>query len=189
MQEVEVGFKIKQTQQQSEELLKKSGYEFMFNTQTHDLYFTNKELTENMTEQELKFSCVRFRHTKGSSRFDNFNLFDTSKPNKFRCELDEAAEIIVKLKQNGFKKVFDTFKTDYIYKKELQNIDTIGLLDYFYNEDIFEHKPEIQFATLCNEMKNLGFELEYEEGIDKLRTLLCKKFCFSKNQNGDYPVK
>ena len=194
MQEVEVGFKVKQTQEESEELLKKGGYELLFHTQTHDLYFTNKELTEDMTEQELKFSCVRFRHSKGGSSFDNFNLFDSSKPDKFKCELDEAAEIMVKLKENGFKKVFDTFKTDYIYKKgnsyhQLQKIDHIGLLDYFYDEDIFEYRPEWQFTLLSNGMKNLGFELEYEEGVDKLRTLLSKKLCFSKNQNGDYNAK
>ena len=38
-------------------------------------------------------------------------------------------------------------------------------------------------------MKNLGFELEYEEGVDKLRSLLAQKLCFSKNQNGDYNAK
>lgn len=41
-----------------------------------------------------------------------------------------------------------------------------------------------QFTLLSNGMKNLGFELEYEEGVDKLRSLLAQKLCFSKNQNG-----
>ena len=35
-------------------------------------------------------------------------------------------------------------------------------------------------------MLNLGFELEYEEGVDKFRSLLSEKYCFSKNQNGNY---
>lgn len=121
-------------------------------------------------------------------------MFDESKPDKFKCSLDEAAEIIVNLKQNGFKKVFDTYKTDFIYKKDntyhqLQKINHIGLLDYVYCEDLFQHKPEWQFTLLSNGMKNLGFELEYEEGVDKLRSLLSQKLCFSKNQNGDYNAK
>ena len=194
MQEVEVGFKVKQTQEESKKILENNGFELLFNTETHDLYFTNKELNENMTEQELKFSCVRFRHSHGGCGFDNYHLFNESKPDKFKCSLDEAAEIIVNLNQNGFKKVFDTFKTDFIYKKDktyhqLQKINYIGLLDYVYCEDLFQHKPKWQFTLLSNGMKNLGFELEYEEGVDKLRSLLAQKLCFSKNQNGDYNAK
>ena len=191
MQEVEVAFKVKQSQKECEEILQQNGYELMFNTETHDLYFTNKELTANMTEQEIKFSCVRFRHSKGGCGFDNYNLFDKTKPSRIKCKLDEASEIIVKLKANGFKKVFDTFKTDYIYKKgnsyhQLQKINYIGLLDYYYDEDIFQKSQKEQFDILKQNMLNLGFELEYEEGVDKLRSLLSEKYCFSKNQNGNY---
>lgn len=191
MQEVEVGFKVKQSQEECEKLLKKDGYSLLFNTETHDLYFTNKKITKKMTEQEIKFSCIRFRHTKGTCRFDNFNLFDTTRPNKFKSDMVEASEIITKLINNGFKKVFDTFKTDYIYKKgnayhQLQNINKIGLLDYYYDEDVFSKSPKEQFEFLTKNMLKLGFKLEYDEGVDKLRTILSGKLCFSKNQNGDY---
>ena len=193
MQEVEVGFKIKQSQKECEKLLENSGYEFLYQTETHDIYFTNKELSQNMTEQQLKFNCVRFRHSKGKCGFDNFKLFKSLAQNRFKCTFDEAVDIIVEMKKSGFKIVFDTFKTDCIYKKgnayhQLQNIDKIGLLDYFYNEDIFNKSQKEQFETLTQEMLNLGFSLEYEEGVDKLRSLLLGKLCFSKNQNGDYQV-
>ena len=191
MQEVEVGFKIKQTQAEAEDLLQKGGYELLFNTETHDLYFSNKKISKKMTEQQIKFACIRFRHTKGTCGFDNYQLFDTTKPNRFKCSLDEAAESIVALKNAGFNKVFDTFKTDFIYKKgksyhQLQNINKIGLLDYYYDEDIFSLSQKEQFDFLYNNMLKLGFELEYTEGVDKLKSLLSKKLCFSKNQNGDY---
>ena len=118
-------------------------------------------------------------------------MFDDKKESRFRCRLDEAAEIIVELKIKGFKKVFDTFKTDYIYKKDnsyhqLQNINKIGLLDYYYDDDIVTLTQKEQFETLTKNMLELGFELEYDEGVDKLRSLLLEKLCFSKNQNGDY---
>ena len=50
MQEVEVGFKVKQSQQECERLLKRGGYELLFNTETHDVYFTNKRITKKMME-------------------------------------------------------------------------------------------------------------------------------------------
>ena len=94
MQEVEVGFKVKQSQQECERLLKRGGYELLFNTETHDVYFTNKRITKKMTEQQIKYSCIRFRHTHGTCGFDNYNFFDKTKPNRFRCDLVEASEII-----------------------------------------------------------------------------------------------
>ena len=48
MQEVEVGFKIRQSQKEAESLLKKGGYSLLFNTETHDVYFTNKRITKKI---------------------------------------------------------------------------------------------------------------------------------------------
>ena len=95
------------------------------------------------------------------------------------------------LKTNGFNVVFDTKKTDWIYKKgnsyhQLQDIQDIGLIDYYYDEDIFDKTEEEQSVILKNNLLAMGFELEYEEGVDKLRTLYNKEFKFSKNQNGKY---
>lgn len=193
MQEVEVAFKIKQTQKESEKLLLSFGYKLFHKAKTHDLYFAKIKLTPEMTEQQLKFNCIRLRFSNNNLSFNNFNLFDKTK-NNFNCTKKESKQILKQLKQNGFKKVFDTFKTDYVYKKDnsyhqLQNIKKIGLLDYFYNEDIFSLSPLNQYKTLKQEMLNMGFELEYEDGVDKLRSLLAKKLCFSKNQNGDYNKK
>ena len=100
MAEVEVGFKVKQSQKDCEKLLKKAGYELLFNTETHDLYFSNKYIATEMTEQQIKYSCIRLRHSHGKVGFDNYNLFDKSKPNRFRCNLDDAAEILIMLKKN-----------------------------------------------------------------------------------------
>ena len=45
---------------------------------------------------------------------------------------------------------------------------------------------EKQFEILSKEMEDIGIDLEFKEGVDKLRTLLANKLCFSKNQNGNY---
>ena len=191
MAEVEIAFKVKQKQSKCEKLLKKVGYELFWKAKTRDLYFTKIELSLDMSEQELKFACVRIRNSNGGYSVDNFSVFDNSKPDKFKCDKIKAYEIVEMLLENGYKKVFDTSKTDYVYKKgnsyhQLQNIDGIGLLDYAYDEDIKDLQEEKQFEILSKEMEDIGIELEYKEGIDKLRTLLLGKLCFSKNQNGNY---
>ena len=191
MNEVEVAFKVKQKQSKCEKLLKQAGYKLFWKAKTHDVYFSNKKLTKEMSEQELKFACVRIRCSNGGYSVDNFNIYNLNKENKFKCSKEETLKIEKQLEEDGFVKVFDTSKTDYVYLKnkschQLQNIEGIGLLDYYYDEDIFDKPENEQFRFLTQEMHNLGFELEYEEGVDKLRTLLSKKLCFSKNQNGNY---
>lgn len=194
MNEVEVGFKIKNTLEEGREILLKNGFENIFNTQTHDLYFSNVKITKQMSEQEIKFSCVRFRHTKGKCRFENYKLFKPQEENKFECTLDKAGEIFVELQANGFKKVFDTFKIDNIFRKgtlccQLQDINDVGLLNYIFDESVFDKPCEYQFEYLKKTILDMGFVLEYEEGVDKFRTLINKKYMFSKNQNGDYNLK
>ena len=191
MAEVEVAFKVSQRQSKCEKLLKKAGYELFWKAKTRDLYFTKTELSPDMSEQELKFACVRIRNSNGGYSVDNFSVFDNSKPDKFKCDKIKAYEIVEILLENGYKKVFDTSKTDYVYKKgnsyhQLQNIDGIGLLDYAFDEDIKNLPEDEQFIILKKEMEDIGIELEYDKGVDKLRTLLSRKLCFSKNQNGNY---
>ena len=191
MAEVEVAFKVSQKQAKCEKLLKKAGYELFWKAKTRDLYFTTTELVPDMSEQELKFSCVRIRNSNGGYSVDNFSLFDKSKPDKFKCDKSKANEIEEMLLEKGYKKVFDTLKTDCVYKKgnayhQLQNIDEIGLLDYACDEDIKDLPEDEQYVILKKEMEDIGIELEYDKGIDKLRTLLSGKLCFSKNQNGNY---
>lgn len=194
MNEVEVGFKIKNSLEESRNILLANGFENIFNTQTHDLYFSNKKPNKKMTEQEIKFSCVRFRHTKGKCRFENFKLFDKSKEDKFECLLDEAAEIFMKLKSAGFNKVFDTYKSDNIFRKgtlccQLQEINGIGLLNYIFDESVFHLSQKEQFEYLTKQMKSMKFILEFDEGVDKFRSFINGKLMFSKNQNGDYNAK
>ena len=61
-------------------------------------------------------------------------------------------------------------------------------MDYVYNEEIFDkgYSEEEQFDLLHHQMTDLGFHLEYDLGIDKLRTLLSGQIQFSTNQIGKY---
>ena len=43
---------IKNTIEEGREILLKNGFENIFNTQTHDLYFSNIKITKQMSEQE-----------------------------------------------------------------------------------------------------------------------------------------
>ena len=89
--------------------------------------------------------------------------------------------------------IFDTFKRDYQYKIDdmksmiqIQDIDNVGLVLYYDNPDYYGVEDvEVQRAMLIDELNGYGFNFKKEDlGIDKLRTLLLGKPCFSKNQNG-----
>lgn len=200
---VEVGFKLNENIKYYEEILSSHNAINRFNCKTHDIYWTNKNL-ENMTENEMKNSCIRLRITEGfggvdfsgvskiSYRFQNVDNFIVNKGNQKELTLEEVHEYIKKIENNGYVKVFDTSKVDYQYsigdmksRIQLQDIENIGLLIYYDNPDYYELPLDAQRNALINELNSYGFDFDYDTlGLDKLRTLYYKKEMYSKNQNG-----
>ena len=131
---------------------------------------------------------------QGCSLFENLQLLDKSFPEgKINVDFKTAFSYFDKLFKAGFDVIFDTEKTDWIYQKgncwhQLQEIKDIGLVDYVYDRDLFNKglSEDEQFEILKQQMYDLGFHLEYELGIDKLRSLYSKQLQFSKNQIGKY---
>jgi len=192
MVQVEAGFKILETREEAEKILLENGFINTFKTScTRDLYFGKNVNFEGMSEEEIKQSMVRCR---GNSLFENLQLLDPTLPSgKVKVDYKTAKKYIKKLLKSGFELVFDTEKSDWIYRKgdcwhQLQDIKDIGLVDYVYNEEIFGKglSEDEQFALLLKQMKELGFHLEYDLGIDKLRSLYSGTLKFSTNQIGLY---
>lgn len=191
---LEVGLKLNKSLLYYDEMLKKHGLNNSFNVETHDIYYTNKNL-DGLTENEMKNSCIRLResHTKNpekeyfniQNKIDNFIEFDKVNKN----ELQAFEEYI---KKYGFRKVFDTRKKDHHYTNQningviqLQEIENIGLLVYFDNSKYYNLPLEEQRSKLINELNSYGFSFSHEQlGLDKLRTLYYNKEMYSKNQNG-----
>ena len=200
---VEVGFKLDKDIKYYENILNKSGAVNRFNCRTHDIYWTNKSLN-NMSENEMKNSCIRLRITEGfggsdfggksnkSYRFQNVDNFVVTKNNQKELSLNEVNENILKIESTGYKKVFDTKKVDYQYsignmksRIQLQDISDVGLLLYYDNPDYYKLPLDEQRNKLIDELNSYGFDFNYDTlGLDKLRTLYYKKEMFSKNQNG-----
>lgn len=200
---VEVGFKLNKNIKYYEEILSSHNAINRFNCKTHDIYWTNKNL-ENMTENEMKNSCIRLRITEGfggvdfsgvskiSYRFQNADNFIVNKDNQKELTLEEVNEYIKKIENNGYVKAFDTSKVDYQYsigdmksRIQLQDIENVGLLIYYNNPDYYELPLDNQRNALINELNSYGFDFDYNTlGLDKLRTLYYKKEIYSKNQNG-----
>lgn len=192
MIEVEVGFKIKEDKLQAEKILLENGFVNTFKTaHTRDIYFGKNVNFENKTEEEIKRSLIRCR---GCSLFENLQLLDKSfSEGKINVDFKTAFSYFDKLFKAGFDVIFDTEKTDWIYQKgncwhQLQEIKDIGLVDYVYDRDLSSKglSEDEQFEVLKQQMYDLGFHLEYELGIDKLRSLYSKQLQFSKNQIGKY---
>ena len=200
---VEVGFKLNKNIKYYEEILSSHNAINRFNCKMHDIYWTNKNL-ENMTENEMKNSCIRLRITEGfggvdfsgvskiSYRFQNADNFIVNKDNQKELTLEEVNEYIKKIENNGYVKAVDTSKVDYQYsigdmksRIQLQDIENVGLLIYYNNPDYYELPLDNQRNALINELNSYGFDFDYNTlGLDKLRTLYYKKEIYSKNQNG-----
>ena len=200
---VEVGLLLDKDLEYYQEILEKAGAEFVFECETHDKYWTNKNFDElvNLTENQIKNSCVRLRDSVGVSnygksggnaevRFENYQIFGKEKVLKVKSKKKQS--IIEKIEQSGWYLIFDTFKRDYQYKIgdmksriQLQEIDNIGLLLYYDNPDYYNMNEELQRKSLIDELNSYGFDFNYNElGVDKLKTLLTGTTCVSKNQNG-----
>ena len=192
--EVEAGFKISESKEEAEKILLDNGFVNTFKTaHTRDVYFgKNIEIEiEGKSEEEIKRSMVRLR---GFETFENLWLLGEEYPEgKYKADFKTALDICNLLLKNGFDVIIDTEKTDWVYKKgrcwhQLQEIKNIGLVDYVYNEEIFDkgYSEQQQFDLLHAQMTDLGFQLEYDLGIDKLRTLLTGQIQCSTNQIGKY---
>ncbi len=190
--EVEAGFKVRESKEEAEKILLDNGFVNTFKTaHTHDVYFGKNLKIDGKSEEEIKRSMVRLR---GFATFENLRLLGDEYPEgKYKVDFKTALDICNRLLANGFDVVIDTEKTDWVYKKgrcwhQLQEINGIGLVDYVYNEEIFDNglTEQEQFDLLHQQMTDLGFHFEYDLGIDKLRTLLSGTIQFSINQIGKY---
>ena len=190
--EVEAGFKVRESKEEAEKILLNNGFVNTFKTaHTRDVYFGKNLEFKNKSEEEIKRSMVRLR---GFETFENLQLLGNEYPDgKYKADFKTALDICNRLLANGFEVIIDTEKTDWVYKKgrcwhQLQEINGIGLVDYVYNEEVFDKglTEQEQFDLLHQQMTDLGFHLEYDLGIDKLRTLLSGKIQFSTNQIGKY---
>ena len=200
--EIEVGFKIKESREDAEKILLKNGFVNTYKTaKTKDVYFGKNVSLEGKDETGIKNSLIRLRNFE---TFENLNLLDSNiAEGKQRVDFKTALFYVNKILESGFEIVFETEKSDWIYQKgdcyhQLQDIKGIGLVDYVYNREIFhlELSEEEMFVILKKQMIELGFTLEYDLGIDKLRTLYNRskgkdELMFSTNQIGlyNYQVK
>lgn len=190
MEIVEVGIKLSNDFNYYDNLLKSKGLINDFNVKTHDIYYTNKNL-DNLTENEIKNSCIRLRSCNDSPFIIQNNL--AKELDIKEVVVDKLSDYEKKLSNLGYKKTFDTLKYDHHYYKDgmnskiqLQEIKDIGLLVYYDNSIYYELPMEEQRKKLISELISYGFdEIDYNTlGLDKLRTLYYKKECYSKNQNG-----
>jgi adenylate cyclase class IV len=198
MSEIEVGFKINASIEGAEEILLNKGFVNTYKTaKTKDVYFGVKGINlDGKDETGIKNSLIRLRNFE---TFENLQLLDSSIPEgKIRVDFVTAFDYVTRILNSGFVVLFETEKSDWIYQKgdcyhQLQDIKGIGLVDYVYNREIFDLglSEEEMFQILKKQMCDLGFTLEYDLGIDKLRTLYERSkgnngLMFSMNQVGLY---
>ena len=189
---VELGIYLEKPYIYYEELLKEHGLECVFECETHDIYFTNNDFSniDNMTEREIKDSCIRLRRVDNGDYEIQNKILKEYKKKSFKARKINRVE--KELNKYGYRKVFDTFKFDHQWYKEgmttrvqLQETKDVGLLVFLDNKAYYEYDLETQRKKLIDELNSYGFNFNYDTlGLDKLRTLYYRKEMFSKNQNG-----
>lgn len=186
---VEVGLLLLKPYSFYKELLKQNGLDCVFECIIHDIYFTTLDISilKTMSEKAIKDACVRIRQdNKGNCEIQNF-----PDDNYKKLKLSKLPKFINKLEKQGYKKVFDTVKIDHHWFKcgmtsriQLQEIQNVGLMVYFDNEQYYHFSLDEQREKLIDELNSYGFNIKYDTlGLDKLRTFLFDKPMYSKNQN------
>ena len=184
--EVELGFKLKNDFNYYDNLLKDNGF-INYNTViTHDIYYTNRDL-KDLSENEMKNACIRLRSVDDSDYKIQNNLLSEIKDSFVLKDNINSFESLVS--KYGYKKIFDTTKKDYHYSKngmnsiiQIQDIDDIGLMLYYDNNNYFEYDVDIQRKMLIDELNSYGFDFNYDVlCLDKLRSLFYRKEMYSKN--------
>lgn len=180
MQVVEVGIKLEEDLSYYDKILRNSGLKNEFSCETHDIYYTNKNL-DNLSENEIKNSCIRIR---------SVNESDYKVQNNMIADLDiefvsanDLALFDEKMSIYNYKRVFNTRKLDHHYYKDgmkskiqLQEIDDIGLVLYYDNPSYYEYDLDTQRKMLIMELNSYGLDIdENTPDIDKLRTLYYNK--------------
>ena len=189
---VELGFELDKEIEYYEEMLKEHGCENFWNGEAHDTYYTTMKL-DNMSENEMKNACIRLRKYRKYKSDEEYNKsFQNLKLlNKKENTLPYSENILKEINDNGYELIFDTKKTDIHYKIpncngdiQLQDVEGIGLLLYYYNEDYKDLSLQEQRKLLIDELNSVGFSFDYNKvGLDNLRTLFYKEKKYSLNQN------
>lgn len=177
---VEVGMELDKNLIYYHDMLVSHELELSFACVTHDIYYT-KENLDNLTENQMKNACIRIRKLDG--------IIGANKDKVVNDKEIKAKEN--ELLSQGYRKVFDTIKFDFQYKKpewynyiQLQDIKDVGLLVYWENEKFYHLPLDKQRYALLEELNSYGFNFKSTDlGVDKLRTLYYGKKMYSKNQN------
>jgi hypothetical protein len=196
---VEVGLKLNKPLEYYHEILLAHGAENTFNCNTHDLYWTNQDLSM-LTESGIKSACVRYRRCRKIEGHDNsedgemqnFQIFNPAFYDTFICPEKCLSEYEELFKKAGWKKVFDTKNQDYQYKIgnmksriQLQHIEGYELYLYYDNPALYYLPSDAQRMALIDELNSYGFNFTYDTlGFDKLRSMHSGTICQSKNQAG-----
>lgn len=203
---LEVGLLLDKPLEFYQEILKKAGAVNEFNCKTHDIYWTNKtdEELKEMTENQIKKSCVRFRICSGfggvnfkakvskEGTFDNYHIFEKKESDRFCVKISKLKKYEKLFRKNGWRLIFNAEKIDYQYsigdmksRIQIQDIKDLGLVLYYDNPDYYHLDEDAQHLEIIKELNSYGFNFkENMLGIDKLKTFVHKKHMFSKNQNG-----
>jgi len=188
--EVELGFLLDNNLDYYEKIITNNNCKYLGKNQMIDMYYSNQNNFDNMTELEIKNACIRLRFGihKGSLKYKG-GFQNCIIDNKSDSEYSD--ELLANIINDGFKLKYTMHKTDIHYKHSIingdiqfQEVDGFGLMIFYYNPDYFNLDEETQRRKLIDDLRVFGFDFNYESlGVDRLRSLYYGELKYSLNQN------
>ncbi len=185
--EVEVAFLCDNDIDYYKNLLESKHIENNYSVCAKDIYFSKEDINDlkNMTGEDIKNKCIRIRFNKSIKKDSKYKMFRIQNYKDLIdvCEdkfylVKEYEKIEKQLNKNGFNKIIETSKIDYQYMNgyiQLQDVENLGLIVYYYNPKYFFESLEKQNELLTQELKNVGFVFKEQKQIDRLKELLNNK--------------
>lgn len=167
---LEVGLRLDKDQKYYEKILKEHNAVNRFDCETHDIYWTNKDL-DGLTENEMKRACVRLRMTRGIGGKDRKTINKTKNAlgikGKWNCRFqnynnsESKAEELKKYLEEKFNVETMTIKADVSNEFEVKTminsiVKKFGKIDALvnnagivYDRDFDDIKID-EFRSKCN---------------------------------------
>lgn len=191
---IEIGLLCEDNLEKCKKILEENNIELYWATIAKDIYYTNINIEELKTKdgETIKDSCIRIRLNRSLKenskykivRVQNYKNYLNVFSNK-NYSINKLEQIEKTLIENGFLKVIETTKTDYQYLNgylQLQEVENLGLIIYYYNPKYFFETSEKQKELLYNDLEKIGFTFKEKLSIDRLKTLINNKICYEEEK-------
>lgn len=194
MKQIEITVRLKNSMQDTIEILEKQGYKKIRESDIYDIYMTqSKDKLNKENIEKILSTCVLLRNIKTEGKeirkitykdkeYDNGQVISEQKVNLDCNSLEDAKKLFEYLK---FEKLIEVKDHILVMEKDgmelaFQDVENLGLLIEYENDKDFTNKSieEIkeEKKKMYKEIEKLGINITEEYDVKKAWELIIKKY-------------